>query len=90
MSTDAIGAVGGNFTSSVSAISGVGHAGRKDEIELFGKDFGSKGVEETSGSLANNNNLFSTDSIAANNAQDKKPEETAGVVAFGRHLDFAA
>ena len=100
MSTDAISSVSGNYTSSVGAVSGIGHSSHRQEVDfkdnLFEADFGSKGLkgsDETAGSLASkNDNLFgeTAGSLAMNGAQDKKMEETAGSVAHGGHLNLVA
>ena len=78
MSTEAVGAVNGNYTTAVSAISGIGHASHKPDVDLkdnlFAADFGSKGPEETAGSVAcKGDNLF---------------EETAGSVAMNNDDQF--
>ena len=93
MSTEAVGAVSGNYTTAVSAVSGIGHASHKQDVDLkdnlFAADFGSKGPEETAGSIASKgDNLFeeTAGSVAYNG--DNLFEETAGSVAMNNDDQF--
>ena len=95
MSIDAIGSVGGGYSnSSVGSVSQVNKDVLQFEDNIFAADFNgsigsSGGLEETSGTLASNNepsgNLFeeSAGQLASNDIKDFKYEESAGHLASG-------
>ena len=95
MSIDAIGSVGGGYSSSsVGSVSKVNKEEFQFEDNIFAADFNgsvgsSSGLEETSGTLASNNepsgNLFeeSAGQLASNDIKDFKYEESAGQLASG-------
>lgn len=106
MSIDAIGSIGSHSSaSSVSSVSRVADEEKnKDKFQfednIFAANFngasdiGSKGIEETSGTLASkepSGNLFeeSQGQLASNDMRDFKLEESQGQLAQG-HLNLVA
>ncbi len=97
MSIDAIGSVGGGYSnSSIGSVSKVDKEKFQFEDNIFAAGFNgasgigaSSGLEETSGTLASNNepsgNLFeeSAGQLANNDIKDFKYEESAGQLAHG-------
>lgn len=104
MSLGAVSSVSGSSTSSISSISRIDDNREKDKFQfednIFAAGFnnagniGSKGIEETSGTIASkepSGNLFeeSAGQLASNDMRDYELEESAGQLAQS-HLSFVA